>query len=217
MTTYNIRPRLLKGAFVSVNSDGSGGQTSVVVFQYNPAALTRTLEPQMVGGDEGERSEEVRFTRAPVETINLDAEIDAIDQMEAGQGTSGIYPQLAALELLAYPTTAQVRQTSDLASQGAMSVIPMNAPLTLFVWGPQRVLPVRLTSYSISEEAFDARLNPIRANVTLNMRVLTYSDLAIGTKGYGEFYAHQRKMESIAKTATGAGLSSVLGVSPSSI
>src|SRR2546421_672791 len=103
MTTFPRSPRLLKGALVSV--DLGSPLSQVIVFQYNPATLNRSLEPQMAGGEGGDRSEALRFKGAPVESITLDVEIDATDQLETGRGpaiSQGVYPQLAALELLIY-------------------------------------------------------------------------------------------------------------------
>src|SRR6266511_5915665 len=101
MTTFPRSPRLLKGAIVAV--DLANPLASVSMFQYNPGTLTRSLEPQLEGGAGGDRSEAPRFTGAPVESISLEMEIDATDQLESGAGPAvslGIYPQLSALEML---------------------------------------------------------------------------------------------------------------------
>ena len=146
MTTFPRSPRLLKGAIVSVNPGNS--LPSVIVFQYNPATLTRSLEPQMMGGEGGDRSEVLRLKGAPVETINLEVEIDATDQLETGSSlaiSQGIYPQLAALEMLIYPKSALVIANTALLALGTIEVAPPMAPLTLFIWGSKRVLSVRLT------------------------------------------------------------------------
>lgn len=169
----------------------------------------------MVGGEENDRSQAVRFAGAPTQTIDVDIELDATDQLDKGDptaGKEGVSPQLAALELLLYPDLTQVNNNQTLLSTGVMEVAPLTAPRTLFVWGPNRVLPVRINSYSISEEIFDGRLNPIRATVSVNMRVLNYSDLTAGNKEYHQFMAYQQTMISLADSAV-YGTSADVGVS----
>src|SRR5262249_40701603 len=160
MSAFPGSPRLLKGAIVGV--DPLNPSPSVVVFQYNPDTMTRRLEPRAVSA-EGDRGEAFRLTGAPKETITLSVEIDATDQLELAQPpaiTVGIYPTLAALEMLVYPKSASVIANDVLSAIGTIEVIPETGPMTLFVWGPQRVLPVRITSFSITEEAHDPMLNP---------------------------------------------------------
>ena len=138
---------------------------------------------------------------APVETIKLDVEIDATDQLEKAEGNAtsmGIYPQLSALEMLIYPKSALVIANTALMAVGTIEVIPPMAPFTLFIWGPKRILPVRLADFSIVEEAHDVKLNPIRAKVSLGLRVLSYNDLPLTHPGYGLFIAHQVVKETMA-------------------
>jgi Contractile injection system tube protein len=195
MPTYPHGPRLQKGSIVTV---GSFGALATIAFQYNPETIKRSLQPQMAGGDEGQRSQAVRYTDAPVETIDVEITIDASDQLERGESRSGIYPQLSLLELLTYPGSQQIIQNTILLETGTLEVAPLAAPLTLFMWGPHRVLPVRLNSLNISEELFDPNLNPLRATVALNMRALSYSDLAPYTQGYNLFLAYQQTKEAMA-------------------
>jgi hypothetical protein len=91
-----------------------------------------------------------------------------------------------------------VKQNDALLASGSLEIAPLAAPLTLFVWGPNRVLPVRLNTLSISEELFDTTLNPIRATVSLNMRALSYSDLSPNTRGYNLFMVYQQGKEAMA-------------------
>jgi len=175
---------------------------SVVVFQYNPDSMTRRLEPRAVSS-ESDRSEAFRLTGPPKETITLSVEIDATDQLEKASPLAvsmGIYPTLAALEMLFYPKTASVILNNVLSLIGTIEVIPVDAPMTLFVWGPQRVLPVRLTSLNITEEAHDPLLNPIRAKVELSLTVLSYHDLPMLSAGNVLFMAHQIAKEVMATT-----------------
>lgn len=206
MTTFPRSPRLLKGALVSF--DLPNPKPAVIVFQYNPDTLSRTLEAQTGG----EGADALRIKGAPVETIKLAIELDATDQLEQGAAATGLHPQLAALEVLIYPKSALVVANTALLNAGTIEILPPQAPFTLFIWGPKRVLPVRLTEFSITEEAYDPQLNPIRANVSLGLRVLSYNDLPAANPGYHLFLAHQivkETMAAIARTgsldAAGAG------------
>ena len=214
MTTFPGSPRLLKGAIVGINPFNP--LPSVILFQYNPDTLTRTLQAQTVGEGSADRSEAMRLKGAPTETIKLDVEIDATDQLETAAVTAvglGIYPQLSALEVLIYPESSLVITNALLMSLGTIEVIPPLAPFTLFIWGPQRVLPVRLTDFSITEEAHDVNLNPIRARVSLGLRVLTYNDLPLTHEGYGIFLAHQVIKETMAQVGSVSNLSATVGIS----
>lgn len=206
MTTFPRSPRLLKGALVSF--DLPNPKPAVIVFQYNPDTLSRTLEAQT--GGEGANA--LRIKGAPVETIKLDIELDATDQLEQSAAVTGLHPQLAAIEVLIYPKSALVIANTALLNAGTIEILPPQAPFTLFIWGPKRVLPVRLTEFSITEEAYDPQLNPIRAKVSLGLRVLSYNDLPAANPGYHLFLAHQivkETMAAIARTssldAAGAG------------
>ena len=192
-------PKVMKGAIVGI--DPFNPLASIVVFQYNPDTLTRTLQAQSAGGQSGGRSEALRLSGAPVETFKLDVEVDATDQLERDDAlaeTLGIYPQLSALEMLIYPKTALVLVNTALLAAGTTEVIPPAAPLTLFIWGPKRIVPVRLTEFSITEEAYDTKLNPIRAKVSLGLRVLSYNDLPVSNPGFALFLAHQAVKEAMA-------------------
>ena len=200
MTTFPGSPRLVKGAMVGL--DPAKPLASVIVFQYNPDTLTRRLDARATGGADGsDKSEAFRLTGPPKETITLSVEVDAADQLEQANPiavTMGVYPALSALELLLYPKSAKVVADAVLAQLGTIEIIPPEAPLTLFVWGPQRVLPVRLTSFSITEEAYDTALNPIRAKVDLSLYVLSYADLKLNNPGYTLFLSHQIAKENLA-------------------
>lgn len=211
MTTFPGSPRLLKGGIVLIDLDTSAVQR-VITLQYNPDTLTRTLQVQGVGGEGGDRSEALRLTGPPVETIKLDAEIDAIDQLESADPTTGrlgIQPELAALETIVYPASSDLQSNNSLAQSGTLEIAPMQAPLTLFVWSKNRILPVRLTDFSITEEAFDPLLNPIRAKVSLSMRVLSVNDLGFEHKGGSLFMAYQQQKERLAGMSKGGALSAL--------
>jgi hypothetical protein len=211
MTTFPGSPRLLKGAIIGI--DISNPLTSVILFQYNPDTLTRKLQAQMLG-EGGDRSEALRLKGAPEETISLNIEIDATDQLEKAESAAvsmGIYPQLSALEMLIYPKSSVVIANTALLATGTIEMIQPVAPLTLFIWGPKRVLPVRLTEFSITEEAHDVNLNPIRAKVSLSLRVLSYNDLSLTHPGYSIFLAHQVVKETMAAIGSVNNLTAVAG------
>jgi hypothetical protein len=200
MTSFPGSPRLVKGAIVGV--DAMNPLASVVVFQYNPDTMTRRLEARSTGGgDTSDRSEAFRLTGPPKETITLNIEVDATDQLEQANPLAlitGISPTLSALEMLLYPKSATVIANSTLAGFGYIEIIPPEAPLTLFVWGATRVLPVRVTGFSITEEAYDPLLNPIRAKVDLTLTVLSYMDLKLTNPGFSLFMVHQIAKEVMA-------------------
>ena len=202
MSTFPNSPHLLKGGIVLIDPD-SGAVQRIITLQYNPDTLTRSLQIQSVDASSRDRSEALRLKGPPVETFKLEAEIDATDQLEFPDRNPtapqlGIYPQLAALETIVYPTSAQLLNANALAQSGTLEIAPMEAPLTLFVWSKSRVVPVRITDFSITEEAFDTALNPIRAKVSLGMRVLSVDDLGFDNKGGNLFMVYQQQKEQLA-------------------
>lgn len=205
MSSFPGSPQVMKGAIIGL--DPFNPLASITLFQYNPDTMTRTLQPQTSGGEGRNHAEPLRLKGAPTETITLTVEIDASDQLESADGltvATGIYPQLSSLEMLVYPKSALVIANTILLLAGTVEIIPPEAPLTLFIWGPKRVLPVRMTSFSITEEAYDVNLNPIRAKAALGMKVLSYNDLSVTSPAYYVFLAHQVIKEAMA-TANGIG------------
>jgi hypothetical protein len=209
-----LSPRLLKGGLVEMDPD-SGRVLRVIALQYNPDSLTRTLQVQATG-ETGDRSQALRLKGAAVETIKLEAEIDATDFLDDPGGNPaavslGIHPQLAALEDLVHPRADDLQANDALASASVLEVLPLEAPLTLFVWSKQRVVPVRVTDVSVTEEAFDVALNPIRAKVSLSLRVLSVDDLGFKHRGGTLFMAYLRNKEALAGRSQSVPLSQ-LGV-----
>jgi hypothetical protein len=207
-------PKVLKGGIVLLDPDKfTALPNGIIVLQYNPDTLTRSLK--IKGADEGgDRSEALRLTGPPVETFKLDAEIDATDQLEVADANTlqyGIFPQLSALETLVYPASQTLQRNFGLAQQGTLEIMPMLAPLTLFVWSANRIIPVRLTEFSITEEAFDPALNPLRAKVSLGMRVLSIDDLDFNDKSGSLYMTYQQQKESLARLNL-AGTFGALGI-----
>lgn len=201
MSSFPGSPRLLRGGLVQVDPE-SGSVLGTIALQFNPDTLTRTLQVQATG-ETGDRSQALRLRGAAVETIKLEAEIDATDTLDDPDGNPdlvrlGIHPQLAALEALVHPRADDLQANDALAGAGVLEVLPLEAPLTLFVWSRQRVVPVRVTDLSVTEEAFDAALNPIRAKVSISLRVLSVDDLGFDHRGGTLFMAYLRNKEALA-------------------
>ena len=217
MTTFPGSPRLLRGGIVLFDLARETVQR-IIVMQYNPAALNRTLKVQGAGGEGGDRLEALRLKGPPVETYQLEAEIDAADQLEfPSQGSNrstveyGILPQLAALETIVYPTSSSVRINNQMAESGNLEIIPMETPLVLFVWSKNRVLPVRITDFSINEEAYDPNLNPLRAKVSLSLQVLSGNDLTYNHFGSSLFRSYHQQKEQLSRRAA-SGQLDTLGI-----
>ncbi len=209
-------PRLLKGGIVTMDPTSSTVQ-SVIALQYNPDSLTRSLQIQAVpGGADGVRVDALRLRGPAIETIKIEAELDATDQLEFPSqfpitAQYGLQPQLAQLEMLVNPQVETLIADDNLANSGTLEIIPLEQPLTLFVWSKSRVVPVRLTEFSITEEAFDPNLNPIRAKVSLGMRVLNVDDLGFAHPGGRLFMTYLTNKQQLASRAPSVPLS-VLGL-----
>ncbi|MET8677338.1 hypothetical protein ABZW18_07060 [Streptomyces sp. NPDC004647] len=214
MTRYADIPKPIRSGIVIVDPE-RGTPQRIIVLQFNPDTLERSLSPQAAGGgggdsggggSGGDRNEALRLKGPAQETWKFTAEIDATDQFEVAS-PDGIHPQLAMLEMLVQPTTAQLREATRLSKKGTIEISPIEMPLTLFTWGSKRVMPVRLTELSINESAFDVNLNPIRASLSVGMKVLTVSDLPVGHRGAELYLAHLAQKERLA----GAGAAGRLG------
>ncbi|MCX5260756.1 hypothetical protein [Streptomyces canus] len=213
MTRYADIPKPIRSGLVVVNPD-TGTPQRVIVLQFNPDTLERTVAPQSAGdsGDggsggtgSGDRNEALRLKGPAQESWKFTAEIDATDQFEIA-APDGIHPQLATLEMLVQPTTEQLRAASRLSQKGTIEISPIEMPLTLFTWGSKRVMPVRLTELSVNESAFDVNLNPIRASLGIGMKILTVSDLPAGHRGADLYMAHLAQKERLAAAARGGSL-----------
>jgi hypothetical protein len=189
----------------------------VIALQYNPDSLSRSLQIQSLpGGTDGTRVDVLRLRGPAVETIKIEAELDAADQLEFPDQFPtavqfGLHPQLAQLEMLINPTVETLLSDDNMANNGTLEIIPLEQPLALFVWSKSRVVPIRLTDFSITEEAFDTSLNPIRAKVSLGMRILTIDDVGFQHPAGRLFMSYLTNKETLASKATNAALT-VLGL-----
>lgn len=214
MTGFPRSPKLTRAGLVLINPD-SGAVTRIIALQYAAETLTRSVKAQAVEG-EGERSHPLRLTGPAVETISFDAELDATDQLEFPDRNqsaveTGLFPALSALESMVQPTVAQLERQNTQRKSGTFTISPAEAPLALFVWSRNRVVPVRLNELSITEEFFDTALNPVRAKVSLSLRVLSVDDLGFDHRGGGLFMAYLQGKEALAARAA-AGQLGDLGI-----
>jgi hypothetical protein len=216
MSSSPISPRLVKGGIVTMDPDTTALK-SVIALQYNPDTLTRTLQIQAVqGAQDGTRVDALRLRGPAVETIKIEAELDATDQLEFPKQNPiavqfGLQPQLAQLEMLVNPTVETLISDDNMANSGQLEIIPLEQPLTLFVWSKSRVVPVRITDFSITEEAFDTNLNPIRAKVSLGFRVLNIDDIGFSHPGGRMFMTYLTNKQQLASKASSVSIS-VLGL-----
>ena len=190
----DISPRLLKPGLILLDPNVAIPR-GAVILQYNPESLTRRLQPQSVG-EQADRSEIFRLKGQPIETITMSAEIDATDQLEFPDinplaVSKGIQPQLSALEMLVYPSSAELIANEALTLVGTIEIVPMESALAVLVWGASRVTPVRITSIDIAEDMFDPQLNPIHAKVTLTLRVLNVNDTGFLNPAGALYMAYQ--------------------------
>jgi hypothetical protein len=215
-TGFPNAPRLVRAGIVTMDPDTSA-VLGVIALQYNPDSLTRSMQIQaMQAGQDGVRVDALRLRGPAVETIKIEAELDATDQLEFPRQFPlavkyGLHPQLAQLEMLVNPTVETLQRDDRLANAGTLEIIPLEQPLTLFVWSKNRVAPVRLTDFSITEEAFDPNLNPIRAKVSLGFRVLTIDDIGFSHPGGRVFMSYLSHKEQLASQAANVAIS-VLGL-----
>ncbi|HET6273971.1 MAG TPA: hypothetical protein VFG32_13415 [Bacteroidota bacterium] len=182
-------PRLLKGGFVYYGSGTAEG--NVITFQYNPELLKRTITP-IEGGLQ------------PKETIRFTLELDANDALERVDQTAtrlGLYPALSALELLVQP-----RENTGGFFQGLLSWLSQpSSSFVVFIWGTQRVVPVRVLELTVSEQMFDPSLNPIRVSVDVTMETLTEADLKANPKAKARMDSYRINKERLARQSSSLG------------
>lgn len=201
VTGFGRAPRMLRGGLARLDPVTRTTLDSIT-FQYNPDTITRTLQPRAVSGEGGNRLEALRLTGPPHESVKFDAELDTSDAFEhpdqdqnAAAATHGLLPALATLERLITPLTAELLAVEALFGSGQLEIIPAEAPLVVLIWGSERVLPVVVSSMSITEEAFDTHLHPTRAKVSLECKILTTNDLPVDHIGGALYLAYRRGVE----------------------
>lgn len=174
---FTRSPKLQKGAFVELGEDKSNPAANIIAFQYNPETMSRSLSPSSEKESGRRRKKKKAEPFDPDETIDLALELDAADDLEEPDQhpqavESGVADRIAAMEMLMYPI-------SD--SEDGDEIKRTNVPVILFVWGEGRILPVQITSFKVDEEAFSPTLFPIRAKVTVGLKVI--SEQSLKSKG----------------------------------
>ncbi len=206
-------PKILKGGIALIDNVTAQVQR-LIALQYNPESISRSLQIKGVSGESGDHIEALRLKGPPVETIKLEVELDATDKLEDADSaatSTGIHSQLAALEMIVYPSSSSLLANNSEAGSGSIEIAPMSGPLTVFIFGPKRILPVRITEMAITEESFDVNLNPVRAKISLGMRVLTVDDMGFDGKGGSLFMSYLQQKEQLAQRSP-LGTLSALGI-----
>jgi hypothetical protein len=210
--------KYLRGAFVEFRSGFLAPVPNVIVFQYNPETITHSWTPGAPTGDgsEGGQNDPLGVGGDPGEEFSFTLEMDAGDTIADGiapasalAASAGVYPRLAALELLMFasPSTlgdllsgslsaaaGTVAGAAGGAAAGALAgaagsligaiagvhrQVPLSeVPAVLFVWGPGRIVPVRVTRLNVTEKLYDSTLLiPTHAEVEVGLQVLTQQDI----------------------------------------
>lgn len=179
-TGFPRSPKFLKGALIKLEEGFLGPIPNVIVFQYNPEKLSRQFQNSAEKTKGVANKETVKTDEPfdPEESFNIALELDATDSLENPIAhptavISGIADRIAALEMLLYPIEEN-RQGSSVTNpiHDQQDVPKKKVPVLLFVWGPGRIIPVRITTFSVEEQDFSQKLYPIRASVTLGLKVL---------------------------------------------
>ncbi len=199
-------PSALRGALVKLDVL-SMQPVGILPFQFNPVSVARSFE--LKTGEQGVESGQL--SGVPAETIKVEIELDAHDGRDPSIPSLGVSHQLAAFEGFVTPSAFDGLSQSLLAAAGTLEVLPPAAPLTLFVWGPRRVIPIVVKELSVTEEGHDADLVPTLAKVSLGMRVLNWGDVSLTHPAYGLSLAHQIQKEILSAFARVGGFDSILG------
>lgn len=217
-------PKLLKGALIEFSKRFIGALPNIILFQYNPESMTRKLEAWYSGGAEGQKNGGKEPVNAqphdPPETFDLSLEFNATDELEnpITKGiaiVSGVSRRIAALEMLLYPEEEDggLLGSAAKALAGAMGStvsstskpVPRGkVPDLLFCWGPGRIVPVRLTSFSVEEQAYSPQLSPIRAKVTIGLKILQPRNLPCSKEESNEILKTSYKVYKTTKKSLAA-------------
>ena len=211
---------LLRGALIEYGTSLIGPIPNVVIFQFNPESLSRTLQipPRPTGATQRETTQAGEKT---FERITFKAHFSAVNMLADGKVLAelfGIGPQLAALEKMVLPSSkiagligAAIDAIGDALGGGgndepAQPIPREKYPRILFIWGLTRVLPVTIDSMSISELEYDSILNPVRAEVDITLSVIAVDDCSddLLAKGALEFSTIAKEAQAIANLANTA-------------
>ncbi len=198
MPSSPLSPKILKGGIVLLDPDTSAVE-KIIPLQYNPESISRSLTPKRLSN--GDQTDALRLTGPPEETYTLEVELDATDFLEVKDEQAledGLQSALSILETIIYPKSSELISNNNLANSGSLEIIPIEGPLMLFIWSKNRVMPVQITTFSVTEEAFDVNLNPIRAKISLAMKVMTVDDMGFDHKGGSLYLAYHQQKEQLA-------------------
>ena len=190
---------MMKGALVELVPAFGITVPNVVIFQFNPETLRHTWSPAGAAATPAASgqaaSHPLAITGVPNESFSFSLSMDVTDQLadpddavKLDAASYGIYTRLAALEMLLYPTILPDLTTGGTGGgtgKGGDSekrpTPSAQLPVVLFVWGAGRIVPVRITSLSITEKLYDAALNPTHADAQIELRVLSPDELSLIT------------------------------------
>ena len=244
---YSRSPKLLKGAIVQFKEMPIIPIPNIIIFQYNPESLARSLTPFAPAATaegkqtaEGGKQPSPEGTQPydPTETFTVSLLLDASDALEVPEAhpvafVTGVADRMAALEMLLYPTGDSLLGGlvgSLSASVGGLSlskdsfskVRRTEVPVTLFIWGPGRIVPVRLTSFNVEEQQWNQLLYPTRAKVSVGLKVITSEALGSDSKSSSngkdlakfcyDFTRGQKEVLALANIANT--VESILGILP---
>lgn len=124
--------------------------------------------------------QELQQVAVQEESISFDVRLDASDDLADGNAIAtalGIAPRLATLELMTHPKgDSLLGAAADLLLGKAGASFSFtkkpNPPIVLFIWGLANVLPVNISSLSITETEFSRWLMPTRATVSVSLTVI---------------------------------------------
>jgi hypothetical protein len=239
----------LRGAFVSFTETFPLPIPNVILFQFNPETMTHTWQPAASGGAASTgaasatagtgASNPLAVTGPPGESFSFTLALDANDMIADGNPVSaglaevsGVYTRLAALEMLLFPTDASggglIGSISSAlgitgGSGGSTPTTPIPAaqlPTVLFIWGPGRILPVKVTTLTTTEKLYDAALlNPTHAEVQVGIKVLTpqelqYVDGPLGSLANTAYTVSKTLREALALANLANGVGDIIGMLP---
>jgi hypothetical protein len=212
---------LLRGALIEYGTGLIGPIPNLVIFQFNPESLTRSLNiPQRPSG--ANSRENTQAGEKTYETISFKAHFSAADELGADKvlaRTFGVGPRLCALEQMVHPTAilggllgAALDAIGDAIGGGGASDPPSQPiprekfPKILFIWGLTRVLPVTIHSMRITELQYDFLLNPVQAEVDIELTVnatdgCSEDALAQGALTYTTIAKEAQAIANLANTA----------------
>ena len=240
--------KYLRGAFVSFTETFPLPIPNVILFQFNPETMTHTWQPAATGGAASTAaagahpgtgaSNPLAVTGPPGESFSFTLALDANDMIADGNPVSaalaeasGVYTRLAALEMLLFPTDASGGGLIGSISSalgitgggGSAPTTPIPAaqlPTVLFIWGPGRILPVKVTTLTTTEKLYDnILLNPTHAEVQVGLKVLTpqelqYVDGPLGSLANTAYSVNKTLREALALANLANGVGDIIGMLP---